>query len=152
MSATEVYTPTRMLALQTALLDKINDKLKRIDAYLAEANYYQNLPLGTTYSMRLHPPANGPMIKLDFVKGENQHIPAGDSVPFPACPVSTVIVYNEGSTQVGFSTNKPVNSTDADVLVKAGETFTINGGRPSINRLHLVAPFADGDVRILLIV
>ena len=141
-----------MLALQTALLDRINDKLESIEAHLADENYYNNLPLGTTYSMRLHPPGNGPMIKIDFVRGENQHIPSGDVVPFPASPVSTIIVYNEGTTQIGFSTNKPVNSTDADVLVKAGETFTINGRRPSIHRLHLVAPFSDGDARILLIV
>ena len=115
------------------ILVLIGGMLEKLVA-IAEDDRQFDSKLGSSYASRIRLSPDR-LVKIDFIKGEHQNIPANETVAVPEIPVRWVSVILESGGPISFSTAAdPYIKSDlsAGIVLNSGESFEVESPRPTI--------------------
>jgi len=147
-------TVQNIALLQLDLIEKLTGIMYRMETMFAKIHGY-GYERGTTYAFTLNlTGANngGKMVIIDFVEPNKSRNIGEQLLSTPGSPVSRVLLYNTGTAEIGFSTNRAFSDVNTSVPLGANSAFQIDTDFPAIHTLHLIAPAGDTTVKIVLIV
>jgi hypothetical protein len=104
---------------------------------------------GKQYSAIVFASGGGPMIRLDFNKGDNKNL-GGQNVSVPYLPLFSLSITNGGPDVINVGTPEYENSSEAPITMTAGENSELKTPKATINYLNIVSRGTSGaSVRII---
>lgn len=137
---------SQVVDLLFSYLNRISKQLGKISKLLEE----QNALTGTTWSNRftLLGGTQPTVIAFNADNTEgHQNLPANSNLLIPYQAVQSIYIFNEGTGNLRYSTNAPMNQMSAAGLLKPNEARQITINAPRIQRLTLAAEGGNVTVR-----